>query len=417
MAEPLPAALKIPEVSRFINRANQLRSIKPAIAYWCEYHAVNQIVGKGLHTADDDTFNYTKTLLERLEETKTERADDDAIADNTAGQAYVEQFAQQTFDRAERTLRADKVTRQTADTFDAAATFFDLTREWGTPEPDVLQKIKFAKWNAARILKAIREGKDPNESNPKPAEQEAEAPPELDPNDPDVQQISGSAGRPVVIEDAPDDGEPSGLPAFVDQPVQQPPVDHGYFPPPPAARASPEPFVPSPMSQSPPPSGPSAPPPPFQPGSQASTPAAYDGRRPAQPGFPPPQVPPQQSPNVSNRPSPQFAPPPLAPYAGSDPSAPPSWSTTPSIPHPAATNPPPVVPQPLAPSYAATPPVYTPVPAPVPAPAPQRGFAPDQKDLNQAQKHAKWAISALNFDDVPTAVKELRNALAMLGAQ
>jgi hypothetical protein len=35
MAEPLPAALKIPEVSRFINRANQLRSIKPAIAYWC----------------------------------------------------------------------------------------------------------------------------------------------------------------------------------------------------------------------------------------------------------------------------------------------------------------------------------------------------------------------------------------------
>jgi vacuolar protein sorting-associated protein VTA1 len=35
MAEPLPAALKIPEVSRFVNRANQLRSIKPAIAYWC----------------------------------------------------------------------------------------------------------------------------------------------------------------------------------------------------------------------------------------------------------------------------------------------------------------------------------------------------------------------------------------------
>lgn len=36
MAEPLPPALKIPEVSRFINRANQLRTIKPAIAYWCE---------------------------------------------------------------------------------------------------------------------------------------------------------------------------------------------------------------------------------------------------------------------------------------------------------------------------------------------------------------------------------------------
>ncbi|KAH7000713.1 hypothetical protein EDB80DRAFT_866718 [Ilyonectria destructans] len=61
-----------------------------------------------IFTADDDTFNYTKTLLERLEETKNAHADDDAIVDNDAGQAYVEHFAQQTFDRAERTLRADK---------------------------------------------------------------------------------------------------------------------------------------------------------------------------------------------------------------------------------------------------------------------------------------------------------------------
>lgn len=76
-----------------------------------EYHAVNQIVGKSLHTTDDDCFNFTKTLLERLEATKSERPDDDAIMDNTAGQAYVEQFAQETFDRAERTMKANKVTR------------------------------------------------------------------------------------------------------------------------------------------------------------------------------------------------------------------------------------------------------------------------------------------------------------------
>lgn len=68
-------------------------------------------MGKGLHNTDDETFEFTKTLIERLESTKTERADDDAIVDNVAGQAYVEQFANETFDRAERTLRANKVTR------------------------------------------------------------------------------------------------------------------------------------------------------------------------------------------------------------------------------------------------------------------------------------------------------------------
>ncbi|KAK0767108.1 hypothetical protein N5P37_000841 [Trichoderma harzianum] len=359
MAEPIPAPLKIPEVSRFLNRANQLRAFKPAISYWCEYHAVNQIVGKNLHTTDDDCFAFTKTLLERLESTKAERPDDDAIMDNTAGQAYVEQFAQETFDRAERTMKANKVTRQTADTFDAAATFFDLTHEWGTPEPDVLQKIKFAKWNAARILKAIREGKDPNESNPKPREVEDE--PALDPLDPDVQELtSPPPPQAAYVEDAPDGGEQSH---------QEQPVQEGYFPLTQAAEPDNEPFVPSPMSTSPPPQD-----------------------LPTQPPHSTPQLPPQFT---------SYAPPPQPPQPV-NPSVPPSW-TAPTAPVPPAV----VSPTPVAP------PIATPIVPPVTNASSSR---PDQKSMAQAQKHAKWAISALNFDDVPTAVQELRNALATLGA-
>jgi len=41
----------------------------------------------------------------------------------------------------------------------------------------------------------------------------------------------------------------------------------------------------------------------------------------------------------------------------------------------------------------------------------------DDAAVIDAQKHAKWAISALNFEDVGTAVKELRLALKALGAQ
>jgi len=40
----------------------------------------------------------------------------------------------------------------------------------------------------------------------------------------------------------------------------------------------------------------------------------------------------------------------------------------------------------------------------------------DEESITKAQKHAKWAISALNYDDIPTAVKELRAALKTLGA-
>jgi vacuolar protein sorting-associated protein VTA1 len=39
-----------------------------------------------------------------------------------------------------------------------------------------------------------------------------------------------------------------------------------------------------------------------------------------------------------------------------------------------------------------------------------------EEDIAKAQKSAKWAISALDYDDVETAVKQLRQALAFLGA-
>lgn len=43
-------------------------------------------------------------------------------------------------------------------------------------------------------------------------------------------------------------------------------------------------------------------------------------------------------------------------------------------------------------------------------------FVADEEAILKAQKQARWAISALNFEDVKTAVKELRGALDSLGA-
>lgn len=53
---------------------------------------------------------------------------------------------------------------------------------------------------------------------------------------------------------------------------------------------------------------------------------------------------------------------------------------------------------------------------------PQQQYLPhestivDEEAIAKAQKHARWAISALNYEDMPTAVKELREALKTLGA-
>lgn len=46
-----------------------------------------------------------------LRQTKTDFSENDAITDDMAGQAYVEQFGLKTFLRAENAMKADKASR------------------------------------------------------------------------------------------------------------------------------------------------------------------------------------------------------------------------------------------------------------------------------------------------------------------
>ena len=304
-------------------------------------------------------------------------------------------------------------------TFDAAATFFHLVNIWGTPDAETQQKIKYAKWNAARIAKAIKEGKDPNESNPK--REDIQQPP-LDHDDPEVQALGAPPAvipRPATVEDVPD----------VDVPRDAAGVSLPQSPASAAASltSDPElslPGVPTALRQ------------------PATAPQHFDTERSPSPVSPPthapvdygaPQDPPPAAPTWSQtQPGSGF--PPTAPTWSQNSPAAPGWGVPPqqssasSAPPPTfAMNQPPtaaVASPPVSPPTDAyymnmTPTAHTARPS-APRMAPPTTYAPpppvDEAVIAGAQKHAKWAISALNFEDVPTAVKELRKALELLGA-
>lgn len=76
----------------------------------------------------------------------------------------------------------------------------------------------------------------------------------------------------------------------------------------------------------------------------------------------------------------------------------------------------PYPPDPPAPvSYYSSPPPPPP-PPPVPQPPASHGYQPTEEEIARAQKHARWAISALEYEDVVTAIEELRAGLKLLGA-
>jgi vacuolar protein sorting-associated protein VTA1 len=76
-----------------------------------EYWIVNQVLSKGLHNRDNETLTYTSNLMDKLEQIKADNATNDAIVDDTAGQAYVKEFGMETFQRADRAVQSDKVTK------------------------------------------------------------------------------------------------------------------------------------------------------------------------------------------------------------------------------------------------------------------------------------------------------------------
>lgn len=404
---------------------------------------------------------------------KADNATNDAIVDDTAGQAYVEQFALETFERADRAVQANKVTkygpfviflkqielnlsRQTADTFLAALTFLELVNIWGSPDADIQAKIKYAKWNAGRIAKAIREGKDPNESNPKTEPEPEENLPELDPNDPEVQQLGSNKPRQASVEDVPD--EQDRIEARL---ARQSSIDQSLHPSAQvSARGSPGPTDPgpydprngflytaprddnvSPLEPSPP---------------NARNGSVGGGYFPEVPTFTSesrdstlPTAPPDDVIDLGLPDQPSTAlgsvtpiPPDVLPRSFTpderSTDLPPqdsyrqAPSSGPSAPHTQDVHyAPPIPPQAPQPHH----PIYQQPHYPPPAQPPVQNFAPpptapvaqppkanqqlntDDVAIGKAQKHARWAISALNFEDAETAVRELRAALQTLGAQ
>lgn len=271
------------------------------------------------------------------------------LEDDIVAQAYVESLATKVFTNGIKAVDSGTATAKTSDTLQAAALFLELTKLFTTePDPEILQKIKCAKFYAARILKAIKEGTD---LNPPPA-------PMPRPPSPTIEEITDES--------------------FVNKPSNPTPSPHDV-----------------PMASD---MGALSNDVPFQQPFFSSVPNVLQGQSNidlgntvfAGSGQPNPFDPPSAPALLPTAPPPVSASPPPAP----EPFPPPSFNM-------------PALDQFSQPSAFPPPPPRQTMPT--------KKLHPD--DIAKAQKYAKWAISALDYEDVDNAILQLRNGLAALGAQ
>lgn len=152
-------------------------------------------------------------LLDDIENFKQVNQEDeikDIINDKSSSILYIVGFGDKIFNNSLKQIKQHVSNKSTALSFLASVNFYELIKLW--PDQDVyemnelMKKIRYAKFHAARILKSLRKGEDPNEYDPPEFELKDE--PEV-PFKPEEE--STPAGLPNM-EDDDDDDDNLGLP-------------------------------------------------------------------------------------------------------------------------------------------------------------------------------------------------------------
>ncbi|XP_057430756.1 protein HOMOLOG OF MAMMALIAN LYST-INTERACTING PROTEIN 5-like [Lotus japonicus] len=155
-SETEPAKLLLP----YLQRADELQKHEPLVAYYCRLYAME----RGMKIPNSERTKTTNALLVSLmnqleKDRKTTKLGPE---DNL----YVEGFALNVFGKADKQDHAGRADLNTAKTFYAASIFFEILNQFGTLEPDLEQKQKYAAWKAVDIRKALKEGRKPTPGPP-----------------------------------------------------------------------------------------------------------------------------------------------------------------------------------------------------------------------------------------------------------
>lgn len=171
MAIKVPPELK--KITQFIRRAEELDNDKSnpesrVVAYYCRQHAV--VTGIPLASSSPAAKKCLGEILGSLEGEKAAMS----VFTKDESKLICRKFADKIFEKADQEDRFGAANKNTARTFYAAATFYEILTQFydsqpgpetdGEDDPDQVEEERkriYSKWKATEILKAIKEGRQP----------------------------------------------------------------------------------------------------------------------------------------------------------------------------------------------------------------------------------------------------------------
>ncbi|XP_068630450.1 vacuolar protein sorting-associated protein VTA1 homolog [Battus philenor] len=153
-----PPSLK--SIQHYLKTASEHDARDPVVAYWCRLHALQV----GMKLTNKKTPEETKmlmALMDWLEEEKTTHKDNDAIVNEVAAQAHLENYALKLFLYADKQDREQNYGKNVVKAFYTAGMIYDVLTTFGELTDEAAQNRKYAKWKAAYIHNCLKNGETP----------------------------------------------------------------------------------------------------------------------------------------------------------------------------------------------------------------------------------------------------------------
>lgn len=153
-----PPSLK--GIQHYLKTASEHDTRDPVVAYWCRLHALQT----GLKITVNKTPEETKILMaimDWLEEAKKVHQHNEAITNDVAAQAHLENYALKLFTYADKQDREQNYGKNIVKAFYTSGMIYDVLTTFGELTDEAAQNRKYAKWKAAYIHNCLKNGETP----------------------------------------------------------------------------------------------------------------------------------------------------------------------------------------------------------------------------------------------------------------
>uniref|UniRef100_A0A1B6DCH3 Vta1/callose synthase N-terminal domain-containing protein n=1 Tax=Clastoptera arizonana TaxID=38151 RepID=A0A1B6DCH3_9HEMI len=154
---PCPTSLRA--VQHYLKTALEHDGRDPVISYWCRLYALQSALK--IDKKSNDAKVFLMSLMQWLEEEKKRLSDNEAITNDIAAQAHIENYALRVFLWADSQDRAAIFNKNVVKAFYSAAMLMDVLQTFGELSEEIQKNSKYSKWKAAYIHNCLKNGETP----------------------------------------------------------------------------------------------------------------------------------------------------------------------------------------------------------------------------------------------------------------